>query len=482
MMPKTRKKTSSKKKARPTPPPRRSPALAHPKAWSGRLPATDPAVEQFTASLPVDRRLYTHDITGSIAHSQALHEAGLLSEQEAEQIRAGLTAIEEEIRHGRFVFTPADEDIHMAVERRLIERIGPAGAKLHTGRSRNDQVALDLRLYLREEATAIMGLVRALQQALVRQAKAHLGIPMPGYTHLQRAQPVLLSHHWLAYHDMLERDYGRFNDGLKRALRLPLGSGALAGTNYAISRKRLAELLGFPAVTTNSLDAVSDRDFIIEFLSASALLMTHLSRLGEELVIWSSQEFGFIELPESFCTGSSMMPQKKNPDVAELVRGKSGRVFGALVALLTLLKGLPLSYNRDLQEDKPPFFDAADTVKSVLVILVRLLPGVIVHRERLERAAGDSLLLATDLADYLALKGVPFRQAHAIVGQVVRYALERKKALTALSPAEWRRFSKQFGSDLKPYLSLEQSLARKAQQGATAMSQVAVRIKELEQQ
>jgi argininosuccinate lyase len=481
-MPKTRKKSSSKKKARPTPPPRRSPTPPHAKAWSGRLPATDPAVEQFTSSLPVDRRLYTHDITGSIAHSQALHEAGLLSEQEAEQIRTGLTAIEEEFRHGRFAFTPADEDIHMAVERRLIERIGPAGAKLHTGRSRNDQVALDLRLYLREETTAIMGLVRALQQALVRQARAHLGIPMPGYTHLQRAQPVLLSHHWLAYYDMLERDYGRFNDGLRRALRLPLGSGALAGTNYAISRKRLAELLGFPAVTTNSLDAVSDRDFIVEFLAASALLMVHLSRLGEELVLWSSQEFGFIELPESFCTGSSMMPQKKNPDVAELVRGKSGRVIGALVALLTLLKGLPLSYNRDLQEDKPPLFDAADTVKSVLVILVRLLPGVIVHRERLDRAAGDSLLLATDLADYLALKGVPFRQAHAIVGQVVRYALERKKALTALSPAEWRRFSKQFGPDLKPYLSLEQSLARKSQQGATAMSQVAARIKELEQQ
>jgi argininosuccinate lyase len=481
-MPKTRKKTLSKKKARPTPPTRRSATPSHAKAWSGRLPATDPAVEQFTTSLPVDRRLYSHDITGSIAHCQALHEAGLLSKQEAEQIRTGLTAIEEEINHGRFAFTPTDEDIHMAVERRLIERIGPSGAKLHTGRSRNDQIALDLRLYVREEATAIMGLVRALQQALVQQAKAHLGIPMPGYTHLQRAQPVLLSHHWLAYYDMLERDYGRFNDGLKRALCLPLGSGALAGTNYPISRKRLAELLGFPAVTTNSLDAVSDRDFIIEFLAASALLMVHLSRLGEELVLWSSQEFGFVELPESFCTGSSMMPQKKNPDVAELVRGKSGRVIGALVALLTLLKGLPLSYNRDLQEDKPPLFDAADTVKAVLVILVRLLPGLVVHRERLERAAGDSLLLATDLADYLVLKSVPFRQAHAIVGQIVRYALERKKALTALSPAEWRRFSKHFGPDLKPYLSLERSLARKTQRGATAMSQVAARIKELEQQ
>ena len=481
-MPKTRKTSPSKKKARPTPPPRPSPAPSTAKAWSGRLPATDPAVEQFTASLPVDRRLYAHDITGSIAHCQALHEAGLLSEQEAEQIRTGLTAIEEEIAHGRFAFAPSDEDIHMAVERRLTERIGPTGAKLHTGRSRNDQIALDLRLYVREEATAVMGLIRALQQALVKQAKTHLGIPMPGYTHLQRAQPVLLSHHWLAYYDMLERDYGRFNDGLKRAMILPLGSGALAGTNYAVSRKRLAELLGFPAVTTNSLDAVSDRDFVVEFLASASLLMVHLSRLGEELVLWSSQEFGFLELPESFCTGSSMMPQKKNPDVAELVRGKSGRVFGALVSLLTLLKGLPLSYNRDLQEDKPPLFDAAETAKATLVILVRLLPGLIIHRERLERAAGDSLLLATDLADYLALKGVPFRQAHAVVGQVVRYALERKKALTALSPAEWRRFSKQFGPDLKQYLTLEQSLARKAQQGSTAMNQVAARIKELEQQ
>jgi len=481
-MPKTRKKSPSKKKARPIPPPRKAPASPSAKAWSGRLASTDPAVEQFTTSLPVDRRLYVHDITGSIAHCQALHEAGLLSEPETEQIRAGLTEIEEEIRHGRFAFLPTDEDIHMAIERRLIERIGPAGAKLHTGRSRNDQIALDLRLYVREEATAIMGLIRALQQALVTQAKAHLGIPMPGYTHLQRAQPVLLSHHWLAYHDMLDRDYGRFNDGLKRALRLPLGSGALAGTNFAVSRKRLSELLGFPAMTSNSLDAVSDRDFIVEFLAASALAMIHLSRLGEELVLWSSQEFGFMELPDTFCTGSSMMPQKKNPDVAELVRGKSGRVVGDLVALLTLLKGLPLSYNRDLQEDKPPLFDAAETVKSVLVILVRLLPGLIVHRERLERAAGDSLLLATDLADYLTLKGVPFRQAHAIVGQAVRYALERRKALTALSPAEWRRFSKQFGPDLKSYLTLQQSLARKAQPGATAMSQVAARIKELEQQ
>jgi len=481
MMPKTRKNTPSKKKARPTPPPRRSSPPAPAKAWSGRLPATDPAVDQFTASLPVDRRLYKHDITGSIAHCQALHEAGILSEQEAEQIRTGLTAVEEEIAGGRFHFAPTDEDIHMAVERRLTERIGPAGAKLHTGRSRNDQIALDLRLYVREEVTAIMGLIRALQQALVKQARAHLGIPMPGYTHLQRAQPVLLSHHWLAYYDMLDRDYGRFNDGLKRALRLPLGSGALAGTNYAVSRKRLAELLGFPAVTTNSLDAVSDRDFVAEFLAAASLLMVHLSRLGEELVLWSSQEFGFLELPESFCTGSSMMPQKKNPDVAELVRGKSGRVFGALVALLTLLKGLPLSYNRDLQEDKPPLFDAADTVKSVLVILVRLVPGLIVHRERLERAAGDSLLLATDLADYLVLKGVPFRQAHAVVGLAVRYALERNKALTAFSAAEWRRFSKHFGPELKRYLTVEQSLARKTQQGATALEQVAARIKELEQ-
>jgi argininosuccinate lyase len=478
-----------KRKHRPTrkpalkkaPPSTRRPAAVPVKAWSGRLGATDPAVEQFTASVAFDRRLYKHDITGSIAHCQALHEAGLLSAPEAEQIRAGLAAIEEEISTGRFAFLPSDEDIHMAVERRLIERIGPAGAKLHAGRSRNDQIALDLRLYLREESTAVMGLVRALQQTLVQMAKTHLGVAMPGYTHLQRAQPILLSHHWLAYHEMLERDYGRFNDALKRALCLPLGSGALAGTNYPIRRARLAELLGFPAVTANSVDAVSDRDFVIEFLAAAALLMVHLSRLGEELVLWSSEEFGFIELPDQFCTGSSMMPQKKNPDVAELVRGKSGRVIGALVAVLTIVKGLPLAYNRDLQEDKPPFFDAVDTAKASLVVLLRLLPAVIVNRPRLAQAAADSLLLATDLADYLVLKGVPFRQAHALVGQVVRYALERKKALNALTPAEWRRFSKHLGPELKHYLTLEQSLARKAQPGATALAQVAARIKELEQ-
>ncbi len=480
-MKKRQRKSSSKKKARPSPPKRRAAAAAPAKAWSGRLAATDPAVEQFTASLPVDRRLYKHDILGSIAHCQALHEAGLLSEQEAEQIRAGLNAIEEEIANNRFAFLPTDEDIHMAIERRLIEQLGPVGAKLHTARSRNDQIALDLRLYLREENTTIMGLIRALQQTLVQQAKTHLGIPMPGYTHLQRAQPVLLSHHWLAYHEMLGRDYGRFNDGLKRALCLPLGSGALAGTNYPIRRARLAELLGFPAVTANSLDAVSDRDFVVEFLAAAALLMVHLSRLGEELVLWSSEEFGFIELPESFCTGSSMMPQKKNPDVAELVRGKSGRVIGALVALLTIMKGLPLAYNRDLQEDKPPLFDAVDTVKAVLVVLLRLLPSIIICRSRLEQIAADGFLLATDLADYLVLKGVPFRQAHTLVGQVVRYALERKKSLNALSSAEWRRFSKHFSPDLKSYLTVEQSLARKAQQGSTALAQVTARIKELEQ-
>ncbi len=491
-MPTKQKKKAPKKKARPTPPrsaakSRSSRAATPPvrssptKAWSGRLSATDPLVEQFTTSLPVDRRLYRHDITGSVAHCQALLEAGLLSAQEADQIRAGLTAIEQEITDGRFPFLPTDEDIHMAIERRLTDRIGPAGAKLHTARSRNDQIALDVRLYLREEITAVMGLVRALQQTLVQQARQHLGIVMPGYTHLQRAQPVLLSHHWLAYHEMLERDYQRLSDGLGRALCLPLGAGALAGTNYPISRNRLAELLGFPSVSANSLDAVSDRDCVIEFLASAALLMVHLSRLGEELVLWSSQEFGFIELPEAFCTGSSMMPQKKNPDVAELVRGKSGRVIGALVTLLTVMKGLPLSYNRDLQEDKPPLFDSVDTVKSSLVVLIRLLPGLTIHRPRLDAAASDGFLLATDLADYLVLKGVAFRQAHAVVGQAVRYAVERNKSLTALTPAEWRRFSKQFGPDLRHYLTVEQSLARKTQYGATATAQVAARIKELEQ-
>jgi len=450
------------------------------KAWSGRLPATDPAVEQFTASLPVDRRLFKHDITGSIAHCQALHEAGLLSEQEAEQIRAGLSAIEEEIGGGRFPFVPGDEDIHMAIERRLTELIGPVGGKLHTGRSRNDQVTLDLRLYLRDELGALVKTARQFQQVLLEQARRNLDVAMPGYTHLQRAQPVLFSHHLLAYVEMAERDKGRVRDLLARLDEMPLGSGALAGTNYPVDRAYVAQLLGFSGVTQNSLDAVSDRDFVIEALAALAILIMHLSRLSEELILWSSQEFRFVELPDAFCTGSSMMPQKKNPDVPELVRGKTGRVYGHLMAMLTTLKGLPLTYNRDLQEDKEALFDAVDQVSDSLDILTKVVQGLTVNRETLGKAAGAGYILATELADYLTGKGIPFREAHAITGRLVRWCLDRKKDLRDLTLVDMRGISTKFEKDALDVLTVEGAIERRSQIGGTARKRVEARLKALE--
>jgi len=443
------------------------------KPWGGRfVEATDPEVEAFTASIPFDRRIFREDIDGSIAHAKVLGEIGILTALEVDAVHRALVEIRIEMEREEPRALLGDEDIHMHIERRLVEKIGEAGKKLHTGRSRNDQVATDLRLYLRAEMAQIDRLTLVLQQALTALARRECDTILPGYTHLQRAQPVLFSHHLLAHVEMLERDRGRILDAGVRMNVLPLGSGAVAGSNFPIPRERLAGMLDFAGVCRNSIDAVSDRDFIVEFLSSSAILMMHLSRLSEEMILWSSAEFGFIELPDRFCTGSSMMPQKKNPDVLELVRGKTGRVYGDLLALLTLLKGLPLSYNRDLQEDKESLFDAVDTVKGCLSILPRLLNATEVDRDRMMNAASEGGLLATDLADDLVLRGIPFREAHAIVGQVVRYALERGKPLEELSLKEFKRFSPRFGRSILKVLSPERSVSRKRTLGGTAPERV----------
>ena len=400
---------------------------AHPKAWAGRMTApTDRLVESFTTSFPFDRRLYPYDIEGSIAHCEMLAKQRIIGKAEAQRIITALRQIRAEFDTGTFRALPSDEDIHMAVERRLIEKIGAGGGKLHTARSRNDQVALDLRLFLKAEIKKLIELIRELRRVLGTVAKRDQDIILPGYTHLQPAQPVLLAHHWLAYAEMLGRDAARFADCLKRLDVLPLGSGALAGTTFPIDRAYVARRLGFREISANSMDAVSDRDFAAEFLAAAAITGMHLSRLAEDLVLWSSQEFGFIELPDAFATGSSMMPQKKNPDVAELIRGKTGRLYGNLLALLTTLKGLPLTYNRDLQEDKEPVFDSLDTLTGSLTLFTALIPQLRVNRSRMLSAATAGYTLATELADYLAGKGLPFREAHRVVGAIVRHCLSEK--------------------------------------------------------
>ena len=451
------------------------------KAWDGRFrEPTNRLVEAFTSSVAVDRRLYAHDIQGSIAHCKTLGKARVLTPGETRTIVHGLESVRLEFDRRKFKFALQDEDIHMAIERRLTELIGPLGGKLHTGRSRNDQVALDIRLYLRDQLKLLAERLEEFQRVLVAKAKANRMVAMPGYTHLQRAQPVLFAHHLLAYVDMLERDKGRILDANKRLNVMPLGSGALAGTNYPVDRRYTARLLGFPNVTTNSLDAVSDRDFMIEIAADLSIAMMHLSRLSEELIIWSSQEFQFVDLPDGFCTGSSMMPQKKNPDVPELVRGKTGRVYGHLISLLTTMKALPLSYNRDLQEDKPALFDALDTVVVSLQVLTELMRRIKVNREALKQAVQGSLLLATELADYLVTKGVPFREAHAITGRVVRASLDRGQELTSFSLEELRRFSDRIDKGLFARLTVEAAINRKGQVGSTARGRVEQRIKELE--
>ena len=451
------------------------------KAWAGRFgEETNRLVEAFTASVQFDQRLYPWDIQGSLAHCRTLQRAGILTAAEAKTLLRGLEQVKAELDRKRFRFHRGDEDIHMAIERRLTELVGPVGGKLHTGRSRNDQVATDLRLYLRDMLAAFRSRLEALQRAFVSQARTNLGIVMPGYTHLQRAQPVLVSHHWLAYVEMLERDKGRLADALARLNVMPLGSGALAGTNYPVDRQYTAQLLSFPAVSQNSLDAVSDRDFVVEVLAALAVLMMHLSRLSEELILWASQEFRFVDLPDRFCTGSSMMPQKKNPDVPELVRGKTGRVYGHLMGMLTTLKGLPLSYNRDLQEDKEALFDALDTAHRSVEVLAELVKGLRVNRPVVEQAAEVGGMLATELADYLVLKGIPFRETHAIVGHIVRYCIEKRRELADLSLGELKRFAKPFEADVMERLTVQGAIDRKTQTGGTARQAVVARLAEWE--
>ncbi|MEW6034774.1 MAG: argininosuccinate lyase [Chloroflexota bacterium] len=426
---------------------------------------------EYTQSIAFDRRLYRHDIAGSIAHARMLAKQGIITDKEAELIVMGLASIREEMERGQFVFRPELEDIHMSIEARLAEKIGDVAGKLHTARSRNDQVATDLRLYLKEAIGQAIKRVHALQAALVELAEANKDVAIPGYTHLQRAQPVLLAHHLLAYFEMLERDAARFKDCLGRTDVLPLGSGALAGAPYGLDREFVARELGFGKVSQNSMDAVSDRDFVVEFLAAAALAMMHLSRLSEELVLWSSAEFGFVEIDDAYASGSSIMPQKKNPDVAELARGKTGRVYGHLLAMLTTLKGLPLTYNRDLQEDKEALFDAVDTLHSTLQVFAGMVKTLRVDRGRCQAAAGEGYILATDVADYLVKKGLPFREAHGVVGRLVRHAVAEGKPLLQLTLEEFKRFSPLFENDVFD-INLESSLASRDVVGGTSPRQI----------
>ncbi|NLW07717.1 MAG: argininosuccinate lyase [Clostridia bacterium] len=426
------------------------------KLWGGRFTrTTDRLVEDFHSSISFDQWLYREDIAGSIAHARMLAATGLLTAAERDQIIKGLESIKADIEAGRVSFDLAAEDIHMNIEKLLTERIGEAGKKLHTARSRNDQVALDLRLYLKREIPRLQELLIALQKVLVELAEKHLHSIMPGYTHLQKAQPVTLAHHLLAYFEMFYRDRQRLHDCLQRLNVLPLGAGALAGTTLPIDREMVARELGFREVSYNSLDAVSDRDFVVEFLAAASLLMMHLSRFCEELILWSSEEFGFIELDDAYSTGSSMMPQKKNPDVAELVRGKTGRVYGHLLGMLTVLKGLPLAYNKDLQEDKEALFDALDTVKGCLMVFTPMLATIKFKTERMRQAAEGGFANATDVAEYLVRKGLPFREAHAVVGALVLDCLQKGRSFKDLTLAEWQSFSPLFGEDISNYLSIE---------------------------
>ena len=450
------------------------------KLWGGRFKqSTDTLMETFSASISFDKRLYDCDIEGSVAHCKMLARCKIITTAESNKIIKGLKRILRECDEGRFKFSDSLEDIHMNIENRLREIIGPVAGKLHTARSRNDQVCLDIRLYLRKEIDDIVGGINRLTKTLITIAKKNINHLIPGYTHLQRAQPVLLSHHLLAYVEMMLRDKERFLDAYKRINVMPLGSAALAGTNFPIDRKITAKLLGFPEISHNSMDAVADRDFAAEFCSASALTMMHLSRFCEEVVIWNSSEFKFIELSDSFTTGSSIMPQKKNPDAAELIRGKSGRVFGNLVSLLTLMKGLPLAYNKDLQEDKEPLFDTAETVKICLTIFTDMMKSakfIPIAQKELE---SSGFLTATDLADYLVLKGVPFREAHKLTGKIVAFCLEKKKALTDLSLAQLRKISKRFDEEVFDHIALQNSVDRKTIYGGTAKNQVRTQITRL---
>lgn len=452
------------------------------KLWGGRFTKpTNQLVDEYTASIRFDQQLAKHDIQGSMAHVEMLSACNILSESDATAILAGLQTVAEKIQSGDAELTEEHEDIHMNVEKLLVEEIGPVGGKLHTGRSRNDQVALDMRLYLREAIVEISQLLLGVQQALHNQAKAHLDTILPGYTHLQRAQPVLFAHHMMAYVFMFQRDIERLSDSWKRVNQSPLGAGALAGTTFPIDRSFVADKLNFDGVCQNSLDAVSDRDFVVEFLANASLVSTHLSRLCEELVQWSSAEFNFIELDDAFCTGSSMMPQKKNPDVAELVRGKTGRVYGHLIGMLTTLKGLPLAYNKDMQEDKEGMFDTVETLRGALALFAPMIDTMHVKKENMYKAVAEDFSNATDLADYLVGKDLPFREAHAVVGQVVLYCIRQNKYLLDLSLEEFQQFSPLINEDIYKVLAPESVVNARDVVGGTAKNRVEEQIKTAEQ-
>jgi argininosuccinate lyase len=453
------------------------------KLWQGRFTEkTAQIVEAFTASIDVDRRLYAYDIVGSIAHCKMLAKASIISDKDAAALIRGLKQVKAEIEKGKFRFDARMEDIHMHIEARLVEIVGEVAQKLHTARSRNDQVALDVRMFMRDETLSINRRLMELQRVIVGLAKTHVQVVLPGYTHLQRAQPVLLAHHLMAYYEMFARDIQRFGACLQRVNVMPLGTAALAGTTYPIDRTYTAALLSFPEVSANSIDSVSDRDFILEFLSAASICMVHFSRLSEELILWSSSEFRFIELPDAFATGSSIMPQKKNPDVAELVRAKTGRVFGGLMALLTIMKALPLAYNRDLQEDKFLLFDTVDILTGCIEIYIQLLPKIKINQGAMEQAASTGFLNATDMADYLVGRGMSFRKAHHCVGQAVRFAVKTNRELHELTLAELQKFSILIHADLFAVLTPKQSIDRRTSFGGTATKLVKAAIRKAEKQ
>jgi argininosuccinate lyase len=459
---------------------RKGSASGSSRSWGGRFAApTAPDAQSFTASIGFDIRLFPYDIRASVAHANMLATCKLISTSDRDQIVQGLRAVERELETGAFRPAASDEDIHMAIERRLTEKIGSVGAKLHAARSRNDQVVTDVRLFLRDAIGQILAGIDGLQEVLIEVAARHPDAIMPGYTHLQRAQPILLGHHLLAYHDMVGRDAERMSDCSGRVDVLPAGSGALAGTTLPIDRAMVARELGFSRISENSIDAISDRDFVAELLAAIAILFAHLSRLASDITMWATSEFGFVELDDAYSTGSSMMPQKKNPDIAELVRGKSGRTLGNLVSVLTVLKGLPLAYNSDLQEDKEPLFDSVDTARSSLAIMAALLGSLRFREERMREAASDGFLLATDLAEHLVAAGVPFRQAHEITGRIVAHCLERGISPTDLTDDELRTFSAAFGPDVRRLLTADRSVSRRKSSGGTAGSNLTRRLASL---
>jgi len=448
------------------------------KVWGGRFRENiNEVVDAFNSSIAFDRRLYAQDIEGSVAHCRMLAKQGIIPDEEASMIIDALAEIKREIERGETPIHDDNEDIHTFVEKALVDKVGRLGEKIHTGRSRNDQVALDFRIYLREAIGRADNLIKDMQAVIVELAEKNIDLILPGYTHLQPAQPVLLAHHLLAYFEMFKRDRQRFEEGLRRVNILPLGSAALAGTTFDLDREMVAKELGFDAISDNSMDAVSDRDFVLDYLFASSVLMMHLSRLSEELIIWSSREFGFITLPDAFCTGSSIMPQKKNPDVFELVRGKTGRVYGNLMALLTTMKALPLTYNKDMQEDKEAVFDTVDTMEQCLTVISLLLREISFNGENMRKASEEGYIMATDLAEYLVTKGMTFRKAHETVGEIVLFAIDRKKPLKELTLKELKGFARQITKDVFDWLDPASAIARRNLHGATGYEVVNQSIK-----